>query len=172
MTALLLWALASVDAAFIGYREAAGRSALIDKGGYYRRAMIRGAVFGQVAVGVVGAAAAVALALSPEPRTLVSELQVMGSRMLTVYVPYALIILIAFAVRVAPSVDLRSITSVLIFGPFTLIRPLVVVAGVVWGFLSAPSLVTLSLGLLILSLMLGLGWLMGRLRARGMISQV
>ena len=170
MTALLLWALATVDAAFTGYREAAGRSALIHKGVYYRRAMIRGAVFGQVAVGVVGVAAAVALAVSPEPRTLVSELQIAGSRMLTVYVPYALIILMAFAVRAAPSVDLRSITSVLIFGPFTLIRPVVVVAGVVWGFLAAPGIVTLLLGMLTLSFVLGLGWVTGRLRAGGLIA--
>lgn len=169
MIALLLWALATIDAAFIGYREAAGRSALIDKGAYYRRAMIRGALFGQIAVGIVGAAIAVMLILSPEPQALVHELQEVGSRMLTVYIPYALIILIAFAVRVAPSVDLRSITSVLIFGPFTLIRPIVVVAGVVWSFLSAPSLVTLLLSMLILSLMLSLEWVTGRLRAGGLI---
>jgi hypothetical protein len=170
MIALLLWALATADAAFIGYREAAGRSALINKGAYYRRAMIRGAVLGQIAVGAVGAAVAVALVLSPEPRALIDELRLAGSRMLTVYVPYALIILIAFAVRAAPSVDLRSITSVLIFGPFTLIRPLVVVAGVAWGVSAAPSLVTWLLGVLILSLMLGLGWMIGGLRSRGMIS--
>src|SRR3712207_6354977 len=114
MIALLLWALATVDAAFIGYREAAGRSALINKGTYYRRAMIRGALLGQIAVIIVGVATAVMLIISPEPLALIHELEEVGSRMLTVYIPYALIILIAFAVRAAPSVDLRSITSVLI----------------------------------------------------------
>jgi hypothetical protein len=164
MIALLLWALATIDAAFIGYREAAGRSALINKGAYYRHAMIRGAILGQIAVAIVGAAIAVMLLLSPEPLARVRELQEVGSRMLTVYIPYALIIFIAFAVRLAPSIDLRSITSVLIFGPFTLIRPVVVVVGVVCGFLSAPSFVTLLLGILILSLMLSLEWIIGRLR--------
>jgi hypothetical protein len=90
--------------------------------------------------------------------------------MLIVYVPYAVIILLTFVVRAAPSVDLRSITSVLIFGPFTLIRPVVVVAGAVWGFLAAPGPITLLLCLLILSLMLALEWVLGRLRRRGMIS--
>ena len=170
MTALLLWALATVDAAFIGYREAAGRSALINKAAYYRRAMLRGALFGQIAVGIVGAAIAITLALSTRPLELVHELQAIGSRMLIVYIPYALIILIAFAVRVAPSVDLRSITSVLIFGPFTLFRPMVIVAGVVWGFLYAPGTATLLLSLLTLSLMLGLEFILGRLRARNLIS--
>jgi hypothetical protein len=169
MIALLLWVLATVDAAFIGYREAAGRSALINKGAYYRRAMMRGALFGQIAVGIAGAAVALMLVLSPEPLALVHQLQEVGSRMLTVYIPYALIIVIAFAVRVVPSVDLRSLTSVLIFGPFTLIRPLVVVAGVAWGVLSAPSLATLLLGMLILSLMLSLEWIMGRSRAFALI---
>jgi hypothetical protein len=170
MTALSLWALATVDAALAGYREAAGRSALIDKRVYYRRAMLRGALFGQVVVGVVGVAAAVSLLLSDEPRVLLEELQGVGSRMLMVYVPYAVIVLSAFAVRAAPSVDLRSITSVLIFGPFTLIRPLVVAAGAAWGFLSAPGLNTLLLCLLTVSLMLALEWMLSRLRARGLIS--
>lgn len=170
MIALSLWTLATLDAALTGYRDAAGRSALIDKRAYYRRAMLRGALFGQVAVGVVGVVVAVLLLLSPEPRALFEELERVGSRMIIVYVPYALIILFTFVVRAAPSVDLRSITSVLIFGPFTLIRPLVVAAGVAWGFLAAPGPVTLSLCLLILSLMLALERVMGGLRARGMIS--
>ncbi len=169
MIALALWALATIDAALIGYREAAGRNALIDKRAYYRRAMMRGALLGQVAVGIAGAAVAVLLLLSTDPAGLFKELQEVGARMLIVYVPYALIILAAFAVRAAPSVDLRSITSVLIFGPFTLIRPAVVVAGVAWGVLAAPNFRTLLLGLLILSLMLNLGRMMSGLRARGII---
>jgi hypothetical protein len=168
--ALLLWVMATMDAAFAGYREAAGRSALIDKRAYYRRAMLRGALFGQVAVGIAGVAVAVSLLLSPEPRALLRELEAVGSRMLIVYVPYALIILFTFAVRAAPSVDLRSITSVVIFGPFTLIRPVVVVAGVVWGLLAAPRPNIFLLCLLILSLMLTLEWALGGLRARGLIS--
>jgi hypothetical protein len=170
MIALLLWALATVDAAFIGYREAAGRNALIDKRAYYRRAMIRGALFGQIAVGVAGAVIVVMFILSPEPYALAKDLREVGSRMLIVYVPYALTILIAFAVRAVPSVDLRSITSVLVFGPFTLIRPVVVAAGVAWGVLSRPTFVILLIGVVVLFLMLGLEWIIGRLRARGMIS--
>ena len=170
MIALLLWALATIDAAFIGYREAAGRSALINKRAYYRRAMMRGALFGQIAVGVAVAVIAVMLYLSPEPLALIRDFNLAGERMLLVYVPYALIILLAFAVRAAPSVDLRSITSTLVFGPFTLIRPLVVIAGVVWGFTSAPGPHTLLLGLLVLILMLGLEWMISRMRARALIA--
>jgi hypothetical protein len=170
MIPLSLWILATIDASFIGYREAAGRNALINKQAYYRRAMIWGALFGQIAVTITGAAVAVSILLSPEPVALIDDLQEFGLRMLIVYTPYALVIFLAFAVRAIPSVDLRSITSVLIFGPFTLIRPIIVVAGVVWGFLSVPRLATLLLGVLILTFMLALERVMSRLRAYRLIS--
>jgi hypothetical protein len=165
----LLWLLATVDSAFIGYREAAGRNALIDKKDYYRHALIRGALFGQLAVLIVGVITAIALANSNHPWALFTKLELIGARMLLVYIPYALIILIALSIRAVPSVDIRSITSTLIFGPFTLIRPLVVLLGAVWGILAAPGAVTVGLVVLIVCLMLGLEWVLGLLRSRGLI---
>jgi hypothetical protein len=170
MIAGLLWLLATVDSAFIGYREAAGRNALIEKGAYFRRALIRGALFGQVAVLIVGVVTVIALATSNDAAVLFSKFELIGARMLTVYVPYALIILITFCIRAVPSVDIRSITSVLIFGPFTFIRPLVVLAGAVWGVLAAPGTITITLTVLIVSLMLGLEYALSGLRSRGVIS--
>src|SRR5215216_5913810 len=87
MIAVLLWLLATVDSAFIGYREAAGRNALIDKSAYYRHALIRGALFGQVAVVIAGAITAVALISSSDAGALFSKLELIGQRMLIVYVP-------------------------------------------------------------------------------------
>jgi hypothetical protein len=164
----LLWLLATVDSAFIGYREAAGRNALIDKKDYYRHALIRGALFGQLAVLIVGVITAIALANSNHPWALFMKLELIGARMLLVYIPYALIILIALSIRAVPSVDIRSITSTLIFGPFTLIRPLVVLLGAVWGILAAPGAVTVALVVLIVCLMLGMEWALGLLRSRGL----
>jgi hypothetical protein len=167
MTILLLWLLATVDSTFIGYREAAGRSALIDKRAYFRQAMIRGAIAGQAAVAIVGLVAVGMLATTPQPARLLETFEQVAARMLIVYVPYALIITITFFIRAIPSVDIRSITSVLVFGPFTLIRPLVVLAGAIWGLLASP---TISVGLLIgliVSLMLGMEYVLDRLRARG-----
>jgi hypothetical protein len=170
MIAGLLWLLATVDSAFIGYREAAGRNALIEKGAYFRRALIRGALFGQLAVLIVGVITAIALVSSSNAAALLAKFELIGARMLTVYVPYALIILITFCIRAVPSVDIRSITSVLIFGPFTFIRPLVVLAGAVWGVVAAPSAVTIAITVLIVSLMLGLEYALSGLRSRGVIS--
>lgn len=170
MIALLLWLLATVDSAFIGYREAAGRNALIEKRAYYRHALIRGALFGQLAVLIIGAITVIALASSRNAGALFSSIELVGARMLTVYVPYALIILITFCIRSLPSVDIRSITSVLIFGPFTFIRPFVVLAGAVWGVVAARDAVTVALTVLIVVLMLGLGAALTWLRSRGLIS--
>ena len=170
MIAVLLWLLATVDSAFIGYREAAGRNALIEKRAYYRRALIRGALFGQLAVLIVGAIALVALVSSSNAGALFSSIELVGARMLSVYVPYAVVILITFCIRALPSVDIRSITSVLIFGPFTFIRPIVVLAGAVWGVVAAPNPVTVALTVLIVTLMLGLEAALSWLRSRGLIS--
>ena len=170
MIPVFLWLLATIDSAFIGYREAAGRNALIDKSAYYRRALIRGALLGQVAVLIAGVITAVALISSTDASALFSKMESVGARMLMVYVPYALILLITFLVRSFPSVDIRSITSVLIFGPFTFIRPLVVLAGAVWGVVTAPGAITIALTVLIVSLMLGLGQALSWLRSRRLIS--
>jgi len=170
MIAGLLWLLATVDSAFIGYREAAGRNALIKKGAYFRRALIRGALFGQLAVLIVGVITTLALVSSSDAAALFSKLEMIGARMLTVYIPYALIILITFCIRAVPSVDIRSITSVLIFGPFTFIRPLIVLAGAVWGVVAAPGAITIAIAVLIVSLMLGLEYILSWLRSRSTIS--
>ncbi len=167
MSIVLLWLLATVDSAFIGYRDGAGRSALIDKRDYYRRALIRGALVGQIAVAIVGIVAAGMLSASPQPARLFAAFEQVGTRMLMVYVPYALILAITFFFRAIPSVDIRSITSVLVFGPFTLIRPLVVLAGAIWGLFAVPAVEVLLLLVLIVTLMLGMGYALDRLRSRG-----
>jgi L-asparagine transporter-like permease len=144
---------------------------LIDKRAYFRRAMLRGAVAGQIAVAIVGLAAVGMLATTPQPARLFAAFEQAATRMLIVYVPYALILTITFFIRAIPSVDIRSITSVLVFGPFTLIRPLVVLAGAIWGLLAAPiPHVGLLLGLIV-SLMLGMEYVLDRLRARGFIDE-
>jgi len=157
MIAMALWLLATLDAAFTGYREAAGRNALINKRAYYRRAMINGALFGQLAVAIAGVVLLVALALTPDKDALLSDYNRAGSRMLVVYLPYAAVVLMAFLIRAIPSVDIRSITSTAIFGPFTLIRPAVAIIGVAYGVMAAPKVEIITVGLIVLIMMLSLG---------------
>ena len=156
MIALVLWLLATLDASFTSYREAAGRNALIDKRAYYRRAMLEGALFGQVAIAIAVCVIAVIVWFAGNPKELFEDFNRVGARMLVIYIPYAAIILFAIAIRAIPSVDIRSITSTLIFGPFTLIRPLVAIVGLIYGLLAAPRVETIVLGLVVLAMMLSL----------------
>lgn len=156
MIAIVLWLLATLDAGFAGYREAAGRNALIDKRSYYRRAMVRGALFGQIAVAIAAIIIGLMLSIASNREVLLAAFEKAGARMLVIYLPYAAFILVAFLFRTVRSVDIRSITSTLIFGPFTLIRPLVAVTGVIYGVLTAPCIETIVVGLVVLTMMLSL----------------
>ena len=158
--------LATLDSAFVGYREAAGRSALIRKGAYYTRAMLRGALWGQAAIALALALLALLFLRAGDRAAFLQSLIEAGRRMLSVYVPYAFVVLAAFAVRAFPSVDVRSMTSTLVFGPFQFIRPLVVVAGVVWGLFAARRADVTALGLFVIAEMLLLDRWLGHLRAR------
>lgn len=164
MTIFLLWLLATMDAAFIGYREAAGRNALIDKRKYYLKAMLRGAIFGQAAIVLAGVGALLLAWLSGDPTKLMDDLLKAGPNMLWVYIPFAMIIFLAFALRMLPSVDIKSITSTVIFGPFTMLRPLVAIGGLIYGLMAAPSPQVFALCVLAGVMMLGMEWALGKTR--------
>src|SRR5258708_31255466 len=128
LSALLLYALATVDGALVGYRVASGRSALVDKGSYYWRSILRGALLVQPAIGVAVFVAVLLLLVAADSGRLTLELVGMCQRMLQVYVPYAVVGLVMLALRAVPSTDLRVATSVTVLGPATPLRPYVMVA--------------------------------------------
>lgn len=133
VTVALLWLLASLDAAFCGYRAAAGRSRLIRKQAYYRRAMARGLAWGQAGLAIAACVTTAALRAASHPETLRAALGTAGERMVAVYGPYALAVGVGLLLRAVPSVDVRSIASTALFGPLTLARPLVVVGGLAFA---------------------------------------
>jgi hypothetical protein len=153
---LALAFLATVDTACVGYRVSAGRNALIRKQRYYRRAMLRGALLGQVAIGIALAVIGVVAATATDGRQLEADLATAGGAMLRVYVPYAAVIAIGFAFRLVRSVDVRCLTSTLIFGPLVLVRPLVAVAGGVAAVVAAPRPSIALLAGIVLAMMLSL----------------
>jgi hypothetical protein len=67
---------------------------------------------------------------------------------------YAAVVLLTFAVRAVPSVDVRAVTSVVGFGPLTLIRPVVIIGGVAWGLALAPSMNVAIATILIAAMMM------------------
>lgn len=148
----LLATLALLDGCFCGFRAAAGRDARIDKRRYARAALRDGAVAGAAVLVVLTACTTAALALD---LARYDSFVLAGQRMLLVMLPYAVLVLAALVgYRVAPRTSTQTLMSTLILGPFTLARPLVVVAAVVAGGTVADPAVRASVvlsGLLVLA---------------------
>ena len=169
---LLLYILALLDGLLCGARAAMGRSAVITKRRYYLRAQIRGLLGAQIVSTIALAALALTVWLSPNRDMLRTDLQAAAGRMLWIFVPYAALVLSNILLRLVPSTDIRSATSVLMLGPLTAIRPLVMIAGVLYGIWSTALWETRLLGLFILGLMLGLENALNRQAARDAILSV
>jgi hypothetical protein len=163
---ILLAALAIVDAGFAGFRAAAGRDGRIFKRSYYARAVVRGAAAGVALVAALGLLTWLLLSALPSESALWSELLAIGARMLDVFGVYVALVVFALAVYVVPRSEVRILATVAILGPFTLLRPAVVAAAVVWGLLAlgpARSAVAIALTIGSSAAVLALGWLFDRI---------
>ena len=166
MTLLLLSVLAMLDGLLCGARVSMGRSALIAKRRYYLRAQFRGLVGAQIVSTIALIALILVNLVSPNRLVLRSDLQAAAGRMLWIFLPYAVLVLGNILLRLAPSTDIRSATSVMMLGPLTAIRPLVMIVGVLYGIWPSTLWETRLLGLFILGLMLGLEYALNRQAAR------
>jgi hypothetical protein len=138
VTLLLLHALGTLDGAFAGFRTMAGRCGRVRRGWVTARALAWGAAWAQPALlAVEGLGLGVATCAEVD----LARLADAGWAMAAVYLVYAGGVGVAYALRLVPSVDVVAATSVLLFGPLTLLRPVVLVAGGVaawWAYPSAP----------------------------------
>jgi len=165
VTPALLALLAITDAAFAGFRAAAGRNARIFKRGYYARNMLLGTLAGVLLVAVLGALTALLLVLSPDAARRYAELLAIGNRMLWVFVPYAGLVLGALALYLFSNHDLRAFATVAILGPFTLLRSWVIATGALVGLCATADRASWALTILASSAVVLLGRLLER-RAR------
>jgi hypothetical protein len=134
MALVSLGVLLLVDGAGVGWRAAAGRSARIDKRRWYLVALGRGVMYAAL-VGVL----ALAVAIAGGELTTTSTSEGVARKALLVYAPFVGLGAVCAVVRALGSVDARSIASTLVFGPLTLARPLVLLAGA-WPALAAGGL--------------------------------
>lgn len=172
MTLLILYVLALLDGLLCGLRASMGRCPLIWKRGYYARSLLRGIVGGQI-ISTLALVALLAVAASSTHRdALRTDLELAAGRMLRIFIPYAALVLFNLALRLVPSTDIRSATSVLMLGPLTAIRPLVMVVGVLYGIFTSRLMETRLLGLFILALMLSLEFVLNRRAARAQAMQI
>lgn len=124
VTLLTLHLLGTLDGAFSGFRAMAGRCARIRRNRVTLHALAWGALWAQVAlVTVEGAGLLLCLVTTTEPQSLLPA----GAIAVRWLGLYAAMVGGAYALRVVPSIDVRAATSVLLFGPLTLLRPVVLV---------------------------------------------
>jgi hypothetical protein len=143
-----------------------GRCPLIRKRSYYVRAALRGVVGAQITSTLALLVLALTYTISMRRDELRADLETAAGRMLWIFLPYAALVLFNLTLRLLPSTDIRSATSVLMLGPLTAIRPLVMIAGVLYGISGSRLLETRLLGLFVLALMLFLEFALNRRAAR------
>ena len=165
------YVLVLLDAAFSGVCAASGRNALIRKRGYYLRAMWHGALWGQAAILIGLLLVTVAVQFSTNKTQALEEARIAGWRMATVYSLYAIVVMSTFLIRAYPSVDVRSITSTVGFGPLTLIRPAVILLGIAYAAFSSPNtlilLAAIAAGLMMMPFRVFLNIVFARMSAYG-----
>ncbi|CAM5233430.1 hypothetical protein GCM10010329_62540 [Streptomyces spiroverticillatus] len=153
MNALLLAALALIDAAFAGFRAYAGRDGRIRKSGPTRSAALRGLTIGALALTVTSAFTTAVLLLGGNPAVRYAELDAAAGRMLLVHAPYTAIVAASLACYFWGPFRASTLAVVIGLGPLTLLRPLVVLVGAVaaaWGSLPAAAVaVAASAGVLL-----------------------
>ena len=138
MTLLLLGVLAFIDGVLCGFRAAAGRNPRIFLWSYYGASMRRGAVFALFTIVLFLGAGLVLRAVGGEPAW--SSLLAAAGKLVMVFGVYATLVLAALGLYLSSSFDLGVLASVIVLGPFTLVRPLIILAGGVWVAATSDTL--------------------------------
>ena len=138
---------AVLDGAFAGFRGAAPCNARIRKRAYYARALAFGALSALAQCVVLAALTAAVLAASPAPAEDYQTLVAVGRRMLDVFSVYAACVALALLGYLLGNADLRVLSTVSILGPFTLIRPWMVLAALVYGLWGQTNAAVIGLTL-------------------------
>jgi hypothetical protein len=148
----LLGALVLIDGTLCGFRAAAGRNPRLFLRDYYAASLRRGALLSVLVVGAFLGVAMLVKATSPVDW---SALLLAADAMVFVYGLYAMAVLGALGLYVVGHFDLGVLATVLVLGPFTLVRPLVIVGGAVWACVVAPEPLSIAFCLCAAIVMIG-----------------
>ena len=130
-TVVLLVTLAMFDLLLAGFRAVAGRDGRIAKAPLFRAALLRAALWGAV---VIAANAALVAALDAWPAMLAA-----GRDAVWVFGTFATVTAAAIGFWFAPQHELRLVPTILVLGPLTLVRPLVIAGGLTWAAARSPE---------------------------------
>lgn len=129
--------LALLDGALIGFRSGAGRVGLVEKDAHMRRAVLLG-VLAAGAIAVGGLVLAFVITLLPG-RERWASLEAGGAAASTVFGLFAGLMVTALLVWLVPITELRTLVTVSLLGPGTLLRPVVIVFGMLYAFARVPT---------------------------------
>ncbi len=137
--AVLLCVLALVDVLLAGFRAAAGRSGRIAKRAYYVRAVRNALVAGVLMVGGLVLVGATLAESASDPHACWLIFHAAATRLVSFYGTYATVTAAAFAVYFAPIGEARVLSSVIVFGPLTLLRRPIILAGLIVALFPTPT---------------------------------
>lgn len=161
--AILLAILVLFDAGLAGFRAAAGRDGRIAKGSYFRMAVARSFVgaLGLLAInlGVVGA-----LVLTGPTETWAVMTRA-AALCVWIFGAFATVTLAAFAFWFSPIEEYRLLSTVIVLGPLTLIRPLIIVGGLAAACVAVPDVRVIVVASFAALSMLSFEHLIGRAHA-------
>ena len=123
---IYLYLLATVLTLFVGFRDAAGRNARITKKHYYRNCVIRAFALGQAGLlPLVG----LAFLLSAD----LSVIEHISNRSVPIFLAYTSLVFITFVPYAIPNWEIKSLVTVVVFGPLTLLQPLIVIGSTLYA---------------------------------------
>lgn len=118
---LLLYLCATLLTLFIGFRDAIGRNGKIQKKHYYQKAVVRSFLVGQLILGI--------LYLSAYLYEIeISKIEQISQRCFLPFSTYIALVLCTFIPYLIPNWEIKSMVTVLIFGPLTKLQPVVIIA--------------------------------------------
>jgi len=133
---IVLALIAMTDAAFSGFRASCGRTGLVNRGRLDAIAASRGVFVLAVAEAIL----IVVLAFGkPSSSGLPEQFDRAGRAMLSVYIPFAVVIILGLLAYFTLSWRRRFLAVAVLLGPLTLLRPLIAIGGLVLAVASTGS---------------------------------
>ena len=129
--AILLAVLAIFDFVLAGFRSAAGRDGRIRKQPMFHGAMLRGGFWGMVVV-AIHAALVFTLVQTGDATTWPAFVAAARDAVI-VFGGFATATALALGFWFAPVQELRLVPTLIVLGPLTLLRPLVILGGLTWA---------------------------------------
>jgi hypothetical protein len=129
IAAALLALLVVFDALMQGFRAAAGRDGRIGKRAYYRAAFARAALGALVLLAINAAVIAILVESAPDPASTWRAMLDAAARADVFFAGFAALTLVSIAFWLSPIHELRIVPTLVVLGPFTLLRPLVIIVG-------------------------------------------